>query len=355
MASFAEINGRVRALVRLKGHPAMSKYCATRAEAEAWAAATEKALRGGRRQAAAETLAVATAIRIYRRMRLDSGRPIAPEANQHYMLEHLAADLGPEPVRELTPRRLATWAQERARQGAGPFTVNMELSALGTVLRHVAAFENLQLPDVVGQARPLLHHLQLIGGGTRRTRRPVGDELERILEWFAVHRPGQRDAVELAALTGLRRGEVCKLLWTDLDRERRAVLVRKRKHPRQAVARDEYVPLFGQALDVIVRQPRAGDRIFPIHPQTLTKSFTDCCRACGVPGLHLHDLRRGANHMLREIGGLNREERKAVLGHLSDRSHDHYLALTPEELHAAYSRKDASQAAKRRRASRKSA
>jgi integrase len=336
VASIAQIGDRFRVLVRLKGHRPVSKYCDTEAEAIAWGESTERALRSGGRRVRAEQLTVGQAIDTYRRIRAESGRPIAAEANQHYMLEHLAQDLGPEAVRDLIPRRLTTWAQERARQGAGPGTINMELSALGTVLRTVASFENLQLPDVVGQARPLLHHLQLIAGGGRRSRRPVGDELERVLEWFAEHRPAMRDAVELAALSGLRRGELVAVLWDDLDAKRKAVLVRNRKHPRVHARRNEYVPLFGKAWTLAARQPRQADRIFPIHPQTLTKAFTDCCRELGVPDLHLHDLRREANHQLREVGGLDREERKRVLGHLSDRSHDHYLALTPEELHAKY-------------------
>ena len=71
----------------------------------------------------------------------------------------------------LTPARLVQWASKRKTEGAGPYTVNMELSCLGTTLRHVASFLNMQLPDVSGQARPLLLHLQLIGGGARRARR----------------------------------------------------------------------------------------------------------------------------------------------------------------------------------------
>ena len=334
MASIVQVGERFRAQVRIKGHRPVSKYCDTADEAAAWAKATEKYLRANGSPQRSGRLTVAGAVEIYRRVRLDSGRPVAPESNQHYMLEHLAADLGPEIVAQIAPRRLTTWAQERARQGAGPFTVNMELSALGTVLRTVAAFENLQLPDVVGQARPLLHHLQLIGGGNRRTRRPIGDEFERVLEWFEEHRPQYRDAVELAALSGIRRGELVRLRWADVDAKRKTVLVRDRKHPRRQARHDDHVPLFGDAWAVLTRQPRDGELIFPIHPQTLTKAFTDCCRELGIPNLHFHDLRREANHRLREW--LDREERKAVLGHRSDKAHDHYLALTPEELHAKY-------------------
>lgn len=338
MATITPINGKFRALVRLKGHKPLSKYCATREEAAAWAARVERELRQGARLQRGEALTVAAAIVIFRKERADAGIPVAPESNPHYMLEHLSDDLGPEPIAALVPLRLKQWAQERARQGAGAYTVNMELSQLGTVLRAVASILNVQLPDVVGQARPLLHQFQLIGGGRRRTRRPEGDELDRVLEWFATHRPHQRDAVLAAALSGLRRGEVCRVLRSDLDDKRKTVLVRSRKHPRRKERRDEVVPLFGDAWSLFKGQPavEGDDRVFPLHPQTLTKSFTDCCRELGIPDLHLHDLRREANNRLREVAGFDREERKAVLGHLSDTAHEHYMAIRPADLHAKF-------------------
>jgi integrase len=135
------------------------------------------------------------------------------------MLDHLAQDIGGEKVSNLTPARLAKWAAERKEQGAGPFTVNMELSALGTLLRHTASFLNVQLPDVVGAARPLLHHLQLIGAGSRRTRRPNEDELAAVLKHVEERDPIVADAMRVAAITGLRRGEVVrKLRWADVDK-----------------------------------------------------------------------------------------------------------------------------------------
>ncbi|MFO1295112.1 MAG: hypothetical protein U1F25_00545 [Rubrivivax sp.] len=57
----------------------------------------------------------------------------------------------------------------------------MELSQLGTVLRHTSSFLQINVPDIVGSARPLLRYGQLITGGARRSRRPTQDELESLL------------------------------------------------------------------------------------------------------------------------------------------------------------------------------
>lgn len=338
MPSILLIGGRYRAQVRRRGQ-SVARTFDTKAEAKAWAAQVEAGIvLSPAKPVAPERLAVASAIEKYRKLRLDAERAIDPASNEHYMLEHLVEDLGSEAVSGLTPKRLVSWANERKSQGAGPYTINMELSKLGTVLRHVASFENLTLPDVIGTARPLLHHLQLIGGGNRRSRRPQDDELERVIEHFA-DKPDVVDALRVLAVTGLRRGELVKLTWADLDEQQRAVLVRQRKHPRRAQARDEWVPLLGEAWTIVQRRAKAPhkptDRIIDLHPQTLTKYFTDATRELGIPDLHLHDLRREAASRLRELG-FDADERKRVTGHRSDAMHERYIAVGLGGLHEKY-------------------
>lgn len=345
LASFTKIGDRWRALVRRKGHRPVSRYCATRKDAEQWARGVEADIDAGRAVAVTEAITVGHLIREFRRLRVDLGRPVAPESNIHYMLEHLAEDLGAERIVDLTPHRLAMWARFRREQGAGGYTVNMELSQLGTVLRHAASLLGIRLPDVVGAARPQLHYLQLISGGARRTRRPSEDELARLLAALRKRNPVIAAAVEVAAITGLRRGELARITWADVDRKRRAVLVRQRKHPRMVEARDEWVPLLGGAWAIVERQERTDERIFPVSREALTDAVTETTRALGIPDLRLHDMRREATSRLRDLG-FDEHERKAITGHRSDKAHDIYVAINPEGLRAKF---DALQDKQRRR------
>lgn len=335
MSSIIQVGGKWRAQVRRKGHKAQTKTFDSKRAAEAWARQIEAGIEQKKPALLADSMTVETLISEYRRMRDELARPISPESNTHYMLEHLAEDLGPVRVADLSPQKLAAWAKMRKEQGAGGYTVNMELSALGTAIRHTASFLNVQLPDVVGAARPLLHYGQLIGGGTRRTRRPTEDELSRLLAWLDERSKVVADAVRVAAVTGLRRGELARIEWADLDELRRAVLVRQRKHPRRIEARDEWVPLLGEAWDVVQRQPREDARIFPVSRETLTDNVTAGTRALGIPDLRLHDMRREATSRLREIG-FDADARKAVTGHRSDEIHSRYVAVTIESLHEQF-------------------
>lgn len=340
MASILPVGGRWRAQIRGElaaraGRKSIAQTFDTRREAEQWARRTEAALQERRAAIDGAEITVRELVGEFRAARIRMGRPVDAASNTHYMLEHLVEDLGDERLRALTPKRLSDWARERHAQGAGGYTVNMELSQLGTVIRHTSSFLNAQLPDVVAAARPLLHYAQLITGGGRRTRRPTEDELSRLLVWLDERQPIVADAVRVAAITGLRRGELARICWADLNELQRAVLVRARKRPRRVEARDEWVPLLGDAWDIVQRQPRVDDRIFPVSRETLTDRVTEGVRALGIPDLRLHDMRREANSRLRELG-FDAEARKRIVGHSSDDMNDRYIAITLESLHQQF-------------------
>lgn len=336
MASVLQIGERWRAQIRRPGRKSISKTFDTKREAEQWARRTEAALDDQQASAASADITVQELIAEYRRMRDELGRPIDPTSNTHYMLQHLSEDLGSERVRDLEPQRFVRWAKMRKEQGAGGYTINMELSQLGTVIRHTAGFLRVVLPDVVGAARPLLNYGQMISGGTRRTRRPNADELARLIPWLYARNPVIGDAVRVAIITGMRRGEIARIQFGDIDERQRAVLVRKRKHPRAIEAKDEWVPLLGEAWDIVKRQPQSADgRIFQISREALSDAVTEGTRALGIPDLRLHDMRREATSTLRELG-FDREARKAITGHKSDEAHDIYVAVTLESLHQQY-------------------
>lgn len=337
MASIRKVDDKWRVQIRRTGQKSISKMCRTKAEAERWAREQEGQMdKGTHVGKLMET--VSDLILDYRTLRENSDREVKDTSSEHYMLKTLDSLLGKKKVQHLEVSDLITYCQDRRKEGAGPYTVNMEISKLGTVLRHVGSIRNLRLMDVVGMARPALNHLKLIGGGGKRDRRPTEDELFRIKEWLSQQttsrtKMSMSDIIDLSALIGLRRGESFRVTWADLGEKRKVLLVRDRKDPRKKEGNDQEVPLIGNALDIILRQPKeeGEDRIFPFHPQTVSKYFKEACDALKIPDLHWHDLRHEAASSLAEAGW-SPHEIKAVTGHRMDSHLDRYVNMDAQKI-----------------------
>lgn len=335
MASIINIKGRWRAQVRRKGHPAYTETFATKAQAQEWARRLEAQIDAGKRPEGRSVIGraylVSDAIQEYRRLRAHS-RPIADDSNDHYTLKRLSRHLGEMDVFALSVDDLVGFARVRAEEGAGPYTVNMDVGKLGTVLRLVSGVKHLNLPDVVASARPVLDHLGLIGGGGKRDRRPNDDELAHILAWLEDNKGLLfADALRFAVLTAMRRSEFCRVVWEDVDAERRMVLVRQRKHPRSKKSNDEWVPLLHGAWELIQAQPTRSGRIFPTSPSTVSKYFRQACEALSIPDLQLRDMRHEGVSQLFEYG-YSIPEVALVSGHKKWETLKRYTQLKPDDL-----------------------
>lgn len=311
-----------RVLIRRKGQKSISKSFRTRADAEAYAKLDGPG---------AGSVTVRDAVEAYRELREGTRRAVSAGSNEDYMLRHLTRDLGKVRVMDLSPDRMRRWAKQRASDGAGPYTLDMEVSKLGTVLRYASLSLHTALPDAAAAARPLLEHVGLIGPAAERERRLHPGEEERIL---ALAPPWLRDVIRLALATGMRRGEIARIAWCDLDRDRRCVWVRDRKHPRKKLGNDHLIPLLGEAFEIVASQPRVNEepRIFPRSPESISDSFKLVADAAGCDNLHFHDLRHEATSRLFE-SGYSIEQVALVTGHSDWRNLKRYTQLRPESLH----------------------
>lgn len=335
MASITLVKGSWRALVRRKGYPTFCQTFPAKKDAEKWARDIEQQIDKAQiikpESIMGHRVTVGQLIDTYRKLR-EKSRPVSDDSTEHYTLKALKRGLGPVEVGRLAVSDLVGYAEARKEAGAGPYTVNMDIGKLGTVLRLTAAHLKLQLRDVVGEARPLLNHMGLIGGGGKRDRRPSEDEIVRLIDWLEVNRGKvYADVVRFAIPTALRRGEVVALRWADVDAKKKLILVRDRKDPRQKVGNDQWIPLLNGAWELLQAQPK-GDLIFPVHPQTVSKYFKQACDALGIPDLHFHDLRHDGISRLFEQG-FDIPRVAMVSGHKSWNNLKRYTNLRPEDLH----------------------
>lgn len=247
----------------------------------------------------------------------------------NYLINH--PDLAELDAIELNSGQLVDHVRRRRLGGAGPSTVQNDLIWLRGAFRSAQIARGVPLSlEPIESASYLCRREGMIDRAKQRDRRPTVEEMSRLMEWFSPARrkpqtPVQ-DVVLFALFSSRRQDEICRITWSDLDVERKRVLVRDMKHPRMKI--DTWVDLPDRALAVILRQPKVAgeDRIFPVIGKTVGSAFTRGCKMLGIEDLRFHDLRHECASWLFELG-LDIPRVAQVTGHRSWGSLQRYTHL----------------------------
>ena len=122
------------------------------------------------------------------------------------------------------------------------------------------------------------------------------------------------------------------MLWDDLDREKKLLTIRDRKHPRKKMGNHQTIPLLGQSYEIAVRQMKWKPEIFPYDPNSISAAFHRAVVRAGITDLRWHDLRHEGISRLFEAG-LSIERVALVSGHADWSVLRRYTHLKPESLH----------------------
>jgi integrase len=192
----------------------------------------------------------------------------------------------------------ALWRMSSEGGGVKPQTAGNDLAHLGSVLSVARAAWGYEInPNAMSDARVVLKKLGYNTRSRERDRRPLADELDRLLVHFfemlarrptVIHMP---KVMAFAIFSTRRQEEITRIQWADLDEERRAVKVRDMKNPGQKWGNDVWCRLPDEAWDIVQSMPRECDEIFPYNSDSISTAWTRACRMVGVEGLNFHDLR----------------------------------------------------------------
>jgi integrase len=245
-------------------------------------------------------------------------------------------------LRDLTHYPFVDYGRRRFRGGAGPATLGMELSYLGTVLTHAAAVHGVPVSaEKVVLARVALKRLGLVGKSSERNRRPTREELDAIISHSQLN-PRQIiplwRIVKFAVATTMRLEEITRIQWVDLDVSGRLVTVRDRKDPRHKVGNDQSVRLISATgydpIALIEEQASATGRkgpIFLYNARSIGAAFRRACKELGIRNLRFHDLRHEGTSRLFEAG-LSLPEVALITGHKDWKMLKRYLNLRPHDV-----------------------
>jgi integrase len=336
-------SGNWRAQVRRKGRYIGSTF-RRRQDAGEWALETERNIDRGLDPNAVSPKVIRTfadIINLHVSDMLEVGKPI--RRSKSAVLEALRLSLGPSPLNDLKRTKLIEFGKKRAKQGAGPATLAIDFSFIGTLLTHAAAVHGIGVfPEEVRLARVALVRLGLVGKAHERDRRPAQQELDDLIRHFD-ERPRQvipmSRIIRFAVATAMRQEEICSLTWDDVDIRNRMVTVRDRKDPRQKDGNHQRVPMLNltgyDAWEALLEQrivTHGNGRVFPHHHKSAGTVFRRACKELKIRDLHFHDLRHAATSRLFEAG-LTIEQVALVTGHKDWKMLRRYTNLRPEALH----------------------
>jgi len=268
----------------------------------------------------------------------------APGRSKEATLAMLKRRLGSLNMVEIDRERIVKFGRERAKEGAGPVTVSMDVGVIKLVIQHAAAVHGLPVNvEPVDLGRVALKRLGLTGKSNERDRRPTEEELEKLFKlWDENDRqiiPMSR-IVKFAIATAMRQEEISRVTWDDLNTRTKMLLIRDRKDPRQKKGNDQRIPLLkvsGYDAIALIEEQRAiraneDDRIFPYNHKSVSAAFTRACQDLEIEDLHFHDMRHEGTSRLFEAG-FRIEQVALVTGHKDWKMLRRYTHIRPESLH----------------------
>ena len=165
------------------------------------------------------------------------------------------------------------------------------------------------------------------------------DELARLVVALAAH-PDQTVAnvIRILLLTGARRGEVLAMRWDDID-----LGAGVWSKPASSTKQDEphQVPLSAPARQLLSGLQRSDSAEYVFagagrsgHVVELKRAWRRICRAAGITGLRVHDLRHSFASQLAS-GGASLPLIGALLGHATPATTARYAHLHHDPMRAA--------------------
>lgn len=244
MPSFSKLpSGHWRVQIRRRGRSA-SKTFRLKTDAERWGLQQELRLESGDTPASSSPAPLknlASLIDLHLNDMAEVGK--ASQRSKDATLQRLKKHIGSLRLPQLTREHWVEFGRTRAKAGAGPATLAIDLSFINTVFQHAAAIYGFEVPiEQLRLARIALCRLGLVGKSEERDRRPTEDEINRLLAYFKLLPrtiiPMGR-IVRFAIASCMRESEITRILVDDFDAKTPCVLIRQRKHPRDKASNDQ--------------------------------------------------------------------------------------------------------------------
>jgi integrase len=216
-------------------------------------------------------------------------------------------------------------------KGIKPATINHELSVISAAVNHAVRKWGVNIANPV--------RYQWLKTGPLRLRYLEKHEAKTLLEQAHKLRPDLANFIRLAINTGCRKTELLLLKWSDVNIERRYMLLRPENTKGN---KRRILPLNAGAIQALTQQKQQiktewvfarqnGERV-----KTFNWLFRKAAQQAGIEDFRIHDLRHTfASWLVSE--GVELVKVRDLLGHSSIKMTERYAHLMPDRLLGAVS------------------
>jgi integrase len=231
----------------------------------------------------------------------------------------LDAEFEGKTIQEITPWQIEKYRGKR-KEISAPATVNRELSVLKHLFSRAIEWGRLQ-ENPAKKAK-------FFKGAAKRVRFLMPDEIQTLIlnceDWL-------KPIVTVAVHTGMRKGEILSLEWSQVNFEQGIISILDTKnHERRDLPMDETVKATFQAIEKtvdLVFPDNKGKRMCEVR---LHRAFHEALDKSGITDFHFHDLRHtfASNLVMQE--GVELNDVRELLGHKTMAMTLRYAHLSPK-------------------------
>ena len=242
--------------------------------------------------------------------------------NKIYLIKNLVGSFGNVPIGQFTTMLVEQYQTKRLRSGRKPATANRDIATLSHMFTKAVDWEMVNETTLKN-----IRKVKLLPEENQRLRYLETEEYMTLIDCCAAH---LKPIVITALNTGMRKSEILKLKWNNVDLKNGFILLDKTKSGkrREIPINDTLRKTLGgiiRRIDVryVFYDPKTGK-----HYKNVQKSFESACRRAGINDFRFHDLRHTFASQL-AMSGVDMLCLKEILGHASMKMTLRYAHLAP--------------------------
>jgi len=222
-------------------------------------------------------------------------------------------------ISSLSRKELDKYVTFLLGKGYAKTTVNFHIRTLKAIFSKAVDWEYLEENPFAGY--------KTLRVQTKHPRFLLPEDIEKVES--VIDDPDWLFIFRLFVYTGMRKGEVSRLKWEDVDLDREVILVKKTKNYRSRI-----VPIHPKLLPLLKERYGKGMKVCPRSYFRLDKGIKKFLKKAGFPHLRLHDLRHTFASLL-VMKGVDLKTVQELLGHTDYRTTEIYTHLSPHHLKEA--------------------